>query len=157
MKFQENQFNSWRRTALGALIPAIMLGAVALAGRAIAGSPDGHHPFTVDGMVSHMSQKLGLTEVQNQQVRQILEAQQTQIQAEMAAVKTAREALHTATMADTVDEGAIRAAAQSLGQAEGDLAYLHAKIHAQIVPLLTAEQKQKLSTLHEGHMGPHPH
>ena len=157
MKFQENQFQSWRRTALGALIPVLMLGAIALAGRATADSAGGHHPFTVDRMVSHMTTKLGLSDAQSQQVRQVLEAQQSQLQAAFAAVKSARQALRTASEAATVDEGAIRAAAQTLGQAEGDLASLHARIHAQIVPLLTADQKQKLSTLHEGHWGPHQH
>ncbi len=157
MELKMDRFGWLRRSALGALIPALALGALLLGGQAYANSAAGRHAFTVDRMVSHLTQKLSLSDAQSQQVRQILEAQQSQIQTDMAALKTARQALRTATQADSVDEGAIRAAAQALGQAEGDLAYLHARIRAQIVPILNADQKQKLSTLHQGHRGPHSH
>lgn len=157
MKSQSNKTEWSRRSVLGLTISALALGALLLGGRAFAGAPEGHRAFTVDRMVSHLTERLSLTDAQSQQVRQILAGQQEQMTSAFSAVRTARQALRQASEAETMDEGAIRAAAQTLGQAEGDLASLHARIRAQIVPILNADQKQKLSSLHPGHWGPHPH
>ena len=74
--------------------------------------------------------------------------------AQFQALKSARQTLRQATLANPVDEGAIRGAAQALGQAEGDAALLRAQVHAQILPLLNADQQQKFASLAEGHRGP---
>ena len=51
------------------------------------------------------------------------------------------------------DEGAIRNAAQALAQAEGDAALFKALVRAQILPLLDADQRQKLATFESGAHG----
>jgi len=56
-------------------------------------------------------------------------------------------------MATPVNEGAIRNAAQALAEAEGDAALLHAQIHAQILPLLNADQQQKFAAFGAEHRG----
>jgi Spy/CpxP family protein refolding chaperone len=110
-------------------------------------------PPSSEKMVSHMTRKLGLSDAQAQQVQQIFDSRQAQMSAQFQALKTARQALHAATLTMPVNEGAIRNAAASLAQAEGDAALLRAQVHAQILPLLNTDQQQKFSTLGEGHRG----
>src|SRR6185369_12663313 len=104
-------------------------------------------------MVRHMTRKLNLSETQAQQIQQVFDSRQTQMTAQFEALKSARQTLRQATLANPVNEGAIRGAAQALAQAEGDAAVLRAQVHAQILPLLNADQQQKFSTLGEGHRG----
>lgn len=106
-------------------------------------------------MVTRMTRKLDLSDAQAQQVQQILDQHQAQMTAQFQALKNARQALRQATLANPVNEGAIRSAAQALAQAEGDAALLRAQVHAQILPLLNADQLQKFATLGEG--GHHGH
>lgn len=102
--------------------------------------------FSADKMVNHMAKRLNLSDAQAQQVKQIFDSRQAQMAAQFQALRTARQALHQATMASPVNEGAIRNAAQALAQAEGDAALLRAQVHAQILPLLNADQQQKFAT-----------
>ena len=113
----------------------------------------GGRPFSAEKMVDHMARRLSLTDAQTQQVKQVLESRQAQMAAQFQALKSARQALHQATMTTPVNEGAIRDAAQALAQAEGDAALLHAQVHAQILPLLNADQQQKFATFGAGHHG----
>ena len=101
-------------------------------------------------MLAHLTRRLNLTDAQAQQVKQVLDARQTEIAAQMQAVKSARETLRTTTLASPFDETAIRNAATALGQAAGNAAILHAQVHAQIVPLLTPDQQQKFATMSSG-------
>ena len=139
------KFITTRGAAVGVIVGAILL--VGQLGSRVLASPAGAgaHPFSTDRMVAHMTWKLGLSDTQAEQVKQVLDSRQTQIKAQFQTLKSARQALRQATLASPVDEGAIRAAAQTLAQAEGDAAFLRAQIHAQIVPLLTPDQQQKLS------------
>jgi len=122
--------------------------AVAVAGSASAIAAGG--AGSPDRMVNRMAQRLNLTDAQVQQVRQILDARHDQMKAQLQALRGARQALHQATLAVPVDEGAIRNAAQALAQAEGDAALMRAQVHAQIVPLLDADQQQKFATFESG-------
>ncbi len=128
----------------------LIVGAVLVGGQALAVTPaaaEGVHPFTSDRMVSHLTARLGLTDPQSAQIKQVLDARQAQMTAQFQALRTAHQALRQATLASPVNEGAIRNAAQALAQAEGDAALLHAQVHAQIVPLLTPDQQQKFAAV----------
>jgi Spy/CpxP family protein refolding chaperone len=118
----------------------------AAASPAIAGGGAG----SPDRMVNRMAQKLNLSDAQVQQVRQIFDAHHDQMTAQFQALRNARQTLRQATLATPVEEGAIRSAAQALAQAEGDAALLRAQVHAQIVPLLDADQQQKFATFGSG-------
>ena len=138
-----------RNMAIRATIAAAIFAApAAISPAAAAGGP-----FSSGRMVGRMSRKLNLSDSQAQQVQQIFDSRQAQMTAQFQALKNARQTLREATLANPVNEGAIRGAAQALGQAEGDAAVLRAQIHAQILPLLNADQQQKLATLGEGHRG----
>jgi Spy/CpxP family protein refolding chaperone len=136
-----------RRGAARAVMTAVLLGAQALASQAAAGGP---HPMSSDTMLSHMTSQLNLTDAQAQQIKQVLDSRQVQMTAQGEALKTARGALRQAVAATPFNEAAIRSAATAIGQAEGDAAVLRAQVHAQILPLLNADQQQKFATFGEG-------
>lgn len=126
----------------------LIVGAVLLAGQALAAAPaaaEGLRPLNSDRMVSHLTARLGLTDAQSAQIRQMLDASRSQMTTQFQALGSARQALRQATLASPVNEGAIRNAAQALAQAEGDAALLRAQVHARIVPLLTPDQQQKFA------------
>jgi len=62
-------------------------------------------------------------------------------------MQKARKALHDAIAADTFDEAAIRSAAAEVGAVEADAAVLQARIHTEVVALLTPEQVKKAKEL----------
>jgi Spy/CpxP family protein refolding chaperone len=98
-------------------------------------------------MASHLTRQLGLTDAQSQQVKQIMDSKQDKMAAARTAMMTSRESLRKASQATPLDEASIRSAAQALGQAEGDNALIQAQLHAQIVQILTDEQKQKFAAM----------
>ena len=106
-----------------------------------------------DRMVDRMASKLNLSDSQVQQVKAIFAAHSDQMTAQFQALRTARQALLQATQQSPVDEGAIRSAAQTLAQAEGDAAVLRAQVHAQILGLLSPDQQQKLANFESGAHG----
>jgi len=116
------------------------------AGRVSANSlPEGseHSPHRMFG---RLSRALDLSDDQKAQVKSILKNHASEIEAQMAKSSTARHALHDAVNAQPFDEATIRARAADVGQAQADGAVLFAKIRAEVVPLLTDDQKQKLQT-----------
>jgi len=115
-------------------------------------SPAAAQPSS-DKMLSHMAARLNLSDAQTQQVKQIFDSRQAQMATTFQALRSARQSLQQATKTTPVNEGAIRNAAQALAQAEGDLALLHAQVHAQILPLLNADQQQKFASFGEGRRG----
>jgi len=101
--------------------------------------------FSSERMVSHMTKRLNLDDAQAGKIKAVLDASQPQMKAQFEALRSARQALRQASMASPVNEGAIRNAAQALAQAQGDAAVLRARVHAQIVPILNADQQQKFA------------
>jgi len=131
-----------RKLAARAVVAAALF-----AGQALA-SP-GHaagRGLSSERMVSHMTKRLNLDDAQAGKIKAVLDASQAQMKAQFQALRSARQALHQATMASPVNEGAIRDAAQALAQAQGDAALLRAQVHAQIVPILNADQQQKFAS-----------
>ncbi len=142
-------FQSVRKGAARLLVAGVLFAAQAISlPAAAAGGPP--HAMSPDKMLAHMTTALGLSDAQAQQIKQVLDSHQAQMTAQGETLKTAREALHQASMASPVNEASIRSAAQAVGQAEGDAALLHAQVHAQILPLLNSDQQQKFSTFGAG-------
>jgi Spy/CpxP family protein refolding chaperone len=118
------------------------------AGRLFAGSvPGGPGDHSPRHMFGRIARALDLTADQRAQIKTLLTAHAAEIQAQMSSSATARRALHDAIKAQPVDEAAIRAAAATVGSVHADGAVLFAKIRAEILPVLTADQKQKLEAL----------
>jgi protein CpxP len=93
--------------------------------------------------------QLNLTDVQRDQVRSIFEShrQETRTLAERA--RTAHQALQAAVTADTFEEGTIRARSSELSAVETELAIARARLHGEIVAVLTPDQKAQLKKLEE--------
>jgi Spy/CpxP family protein refolding chaperone len=93
--------------------------------------------------------RLGLTDVQRDQVRAIFESHREETRALGERASTARQALHAAVTADNFEEGTIRARSSELGAVETELAIARARVHGEIVGILTASQKAELKKLEE--------
>jgi Spy/CpxP family protein refolding chaperone len=91
--------------------------------------------------------ELGLTDAQHEQVKAIMESHRDEQKAVGDKMQAARKALHAAITAETFNEAAIRAAAVEIGAAEGDAAVLQAKIHGEVIVILTPEQVKKAKEL----------
>jgi Spy/CpxP family protein refolding chaperone len=106
-----------------------------------------------DRMVDRMASRLNLSDSQVQQVKAIFAAHADEMTAHFQALRTARQALRQTTLQTPPNESAIRNAAQALAQAEGDAALLRSQVHAQILPLLSPDQQQKLANFESGAHG----
>jgi protein CpxP len=88
--------------------------------------------------------QLDLTEAQRAQVRSLVEAHRAATAPVLERARTARQALHEAVTASAVDEAAIRARSAELASAEADLTVARARMHADVLKILTPEQRTEL-------------
>lgn len=92
-----------------------------------------------------MLRRLNLTDAQRDQVKQIMDNHKDDQKALMDRLRPAHEALDTAVTASPLNEGAVRGAASELANVESDLAVERARIHQEVLQILTAEQKAQLA------------
>lgn len=129
----------------------LVLSAIALAGTAaIAARPDSDKPAGHQrqkafkpGQIKHA---LNLSDDQVAKIKTEFSAQKDAMKAQALKVREARTSLRTAIQSGAT-EADIRAAATSVGAAEGDLAIVRANLFAHIKPILTPEQLEKFQTL----------
>jgi len=151
-----------------AFAAALMLSVAALAQH---GGPDGHRgpggpgmhggPGGPGDLLGHFSRELNLTDAQQAQVKQLVDA-----------FHESNKGLHEQLMKagpgggpfeglkdGAFDEAAVRAAAQARANLHVEVEVAHAKLMSQIYALLTPEQKAKVAELrqrHEQKRGPQP-
>jgi protein CpxP len=111
-------------------------------------SPGFGHGARAEHMFEHLSSELDLSDAQRAQVRGVLRNHADEILAHVQAARDARKALHDAVMATTTDETAIRSLAAQIGTVHSDGALMIVKIRAEIWPILTPDQQQKMISLH---------
>jgi protein CpxP len=99
------------------------------------------------GMLPMLPRELGLTDAQRDQVRAIGQTHSDEWKALMTRARTARTALDAAITADTVDEATIRANSAAVAAVDADIAVARAQAHAEVMQVLTADQKTKLKEL----------
>lgn len=134
---------------VGAAVVALAVGGL-LAGRVSAGAfPGKAHGDFGPRTFGRIARALNLSDDQKAQVKTILKSHASEIEAQMKASAAARHAVHDAVLAQPIDEAAIRAAAQTLGQVHADGAVLFAKIRTEVQPILTEEQRAKIQTFRE--------
>jgi protein CpxP len=135
--------------AATALVVVLVGGFIAFAQGPGFGGPRGRGPAGGPGGPGavFMFRELGLTEAQQQQVRQIGEQFRTENQPLMDRIRRAEEARRDAVEAIPVDESRIRAAMQQLSDAQIELAVRQARLHSDIYALLTPEQQQQAQKL----------
>lgn len=98
-------------------------------------------------MVMLPLRQLGLTDAQQQQVRQLMQQFREQTRTLVEQVRVVEEARRTAMETVPVDEGRIRASMQQLLDRQTELAIQQARLHSDIRALLTPEQQQQLEKL----------
>jgi Spy/CpxP family protein refolding chaperone len=91
--------------------------------------------------------QLGLTDDQWTQIRTIQQEHRDELRLLGQRARTTRRGIDQAVAAQTVDEGAIRAAVAAWGEVETDMALLRARMRAQVMQVLTPEQRAKAETL----------
>lgn len=107
-----------------------------------------HRPFG-GGFDGLPLRELDLTEAQRQEISSIHEQNCEAGRAVGDKLRDARRTLYEATTAESIDEPAIRAAANVLANAEAEAAISRARVHAQIWKVLTPEQQEKAKALRE--------
>ena len=90
---------------------------------------------------------LDLSEAQQAQIQGILESHRTGMQARMTAMMDARRALRETIHAETFDEAAVREAHANVAAEAEELAVERARTFADIRPILTPEQLERLNEL----------
>ena len=90
---------------------------------------------------------LDISDSQREQIRAVFEQYRPQLQALGNQARDAGLALRAAVTADVFDEITIRDGSAALGSVQADLAVLGARVHADVVNLLTPEQRQKAAEL----------
>jgi periplasmic protein CpxP/Spy len=91
--------------------------------------------------------QLNLSDQQREQVRTLMQSHRQEFQAIGERMRVAGRALEEAVNAPTVDEGAIRAASGSLAEVQADGAVLRARVRAEVLTVLTPEQRQRAEEL----------
>ena len=92
-----------------------------------------------------------LTEAQQDRVFAIMHAAEPQQREQMKSAHKAHEALHAMAASGQFDESKAAALAQTAGQAMAAMALMHARTEAQVMALLTPEQRQQAASEHTRH------
>ncbi len=93
------------------------------------------------GMLRMMGPRLGLTDAQKDQIKNLAETRRDEWKGLADRARAAHEALHDVITAETVDEALIRQRSAEVAAIEADLAVARARTHAEVWQILTPEQK----------------
>lgn len=104
--------------------------------------PGGRGGFDLPGL-----SQLELTDAQKEQIRATRESHRDEMRQVGERTREAQRTLDLATHTGTVDENDIRAKSTALAAAIADGAILRARVNAEILNMLTAEQKQQLEAI----------
>ena len=99
------------------------------------------------GMLPMLGRAINLTDAQKDQVKAIADAHQDEWKAIFDRERTAREALNAAITADTVNDTLVRQKSAEVAAVEADAAVARAHAHAEVLQILTADQKAQLKDL----------
>jgi Spy/CpxP family protein refolding chaperone len=89
-------------------------------------------------------QRLGLTDAQQEQVKAIVASRAEEFRALGERAQEARRALQEAIATDPVNDVTIRQRSAEVASVEADLAVASAHARAEVIKILTAEQRQQL-------------
>lgn len=113
-----------------------------------------------DHMLGYFSDVLDLTQAQQDQAKAILEKEKPVIQPLMKQLMQSHKDLSSLEDSGTFDEAKVRALAAQNTQAMTELMVQKARVHAELIQILTPDQKTKLQQLrakHEARMKEHMH
>jgi Spy/CpxP family protein refolding chaperone len=99
------------------------------------------------GMLPRLGPWLGLTDAQHDQIKGIADAHKEEWKALADRERAAHTALDVVIAADTVNEALIRQKSAEASAVDADVAVARAHAYAEVVQILTADQKAQLSKL----------
>ena len=99
------------------------------------------------GMLPMLGRQIGLTEAQRDQVKAIAGTHKDEWKALADRGRAAHEALNVAVTADVIDEALIRQKSAEASAVDADMAVARAHTHAEVLQILTAEQKAQLTAM----------
>lgn len=105
-------------------------------------------PFGALGPLRMMVSRLGLSEAQQDQVKSLLQARQPDLQSLMTNEGAARRALEAAQLAGEPDT-TIRQLHANVAAVEADVAVARTHLIAEVLGLLTPEQRASLKSMHD--------
>ena len=98
------------------------------------------------GMLPMLGPWLGLSDAQKDQIKGIADVHKDEWKALADRARTAHLALDAAITADTVDDALIRQKSAEASAVDADAAVARAHAHAEVLQILTADQKAQLKT-----------
>ena len=98
-------------------------------------------------MLPMLGPQLGLTDAQKDQIKAIADSHKDEWKALADRGRAAHVALDAAITADTVDEALIRQKSAEAAAVEADMAVARAHARAEVLQILTADQKAQLKTM----------
>jgi Spy/CpxP family protein refolding chaperone len=116
-------------------------------GRGMGPGGPGRGPGGPMGMLPMLGRQLGLTDTQKDQIKAIAQTHKDEWKALADRGRTARQALDAAIAADTVDDPLIRQKSADASAVDADAAVARAHAHAEVLQILTADQKAQLKTM----------
>jgi Spy/CpxP family protein refolding chaperone len=116
-------------------------------GRGIGPGGPGRGPGGPMGMLPMLGRQLGLTDAQKDQIKAIAQSHTDEWKALADRGRTAHQALDAAITADAVNDALIRQKSAEASAVEADAAVARAHAHAEVVQILTADQKTQLKTM----------
>jgi len=99
------------------------------------------------GMLPMLGRAIELTDAQKDQIKTIADSHKEEWKALADRGRAAHEALASAVTADVVDDALIRQKSAEVAAVDADMAVARAHAHAEVLQILTAEQKAKLKTM----------
>ena len=108
------------------------------------------------GMLPMLGRELNLTDAQRDEVKRIADSHKDEWKALADRSRTAHDALFKAVTADEVNESVIREKSAEVAAVEADSAVARARAHAEVLQVLTADQKARLKELQANRPTPPP-
>ena len=99
------------------------------------------------GLLPMIGRELDLTASQRDQVKAIADSHRDEWQTLADRARTAHQALEAAVTGDTIDESLIRLKSADVAAVEADMAVARAHAYAEVLQILSADQKAKLQSL----------
>jgi Spy/CpxP family protein refolding chaperone len=125
-------------------------------GRLMAGPLWGHLGFSpaahfdhIGNHFDHIANWLALSDLQKTEFKQVVRSHGDEILSQIQSHIGAQKALGELIAAETADESLVRERAETLGRVAAEGALLRARIHSEIWPILTDEQRAKVASLHQ--------
>ncbi len=105
------------------------------------------------GMIGPLVARLGLTDVQKDQVKSILQSHADEFTSLRTRGAAAHQALEAAITADTLDDATIRQKSADVAAVDADAAVLGAHVRAEVFQILTPDQQAKAKQLMDKRQG----